>query len=76
VQEGIGSKCTKGTRGTRGDKTSSVDSSDARDVDHRGFGGGLGLGTPVVSYAPRPMLQVGISLVIIENSLCVAMLLK
>jgi len=22
-----------------------------------GFGGGLGLGTPVVSYAPLPMLQ-------------------
>lgn len=26
---------------------------------HRGFGGGgLGLGTPVVSYAPRPISQV------------------
>jgi len=36
----------------------------------RGFGGGFGLGTPVVSYAPRPMLQVGVSLVTMENSLC------
>jgi hypothetical protein len=34
-------------------------------LDHRSFGGGgLGFGTPVVSYAPRPMLQEDISLVI------------
>lgn len=32
----------------------------------RGFGGGLGLGTPVVSYAPRLMLIAMISLVIIR----------
>lgn len=34
--------------------------------DHRGFGGGFGLGTPVVSYAPRPMLQGDASLVIMR----------
>lgn len=34
--------------------------------DHRGLGGGgFGLSTPVVSYAPRPMLQGVDSLVII-----------
>ena len=33
---------------------------------YRGFGGGLGLGTPVVSYAPRPMLVKAISLVIMK----------
>ena len=34
---------------------------------HRGFvGGGFGFGTPVVSYAPRPMLQIGASLVIMR----------
>jgi hypothetical protein len=35
-------------------------------MDYRGFGGGLGFGTPVVSYAPRPMLTATISLVIME----------
>ena len=35
-----------------------------RRAGHRGFGGGFGFGTPVVSYAPRPILQVGDSLVI------------
>lgn len=36
---------------------------------YRGFvGGGFGLGTPVVSYAPLPMLIEVISLVIIEAS--------
>ena len=35
-----------------------------RRADHRGFGGGFGLGTPVVSYAPRPILQAVTSLVI------------
>ena len=30
-----------------------------------GFGGGLGFGTPVVSYAPLPMLNDMVSLVII-----------
>ena len=34
--------------------------------DSRGFGGGFGLGTPVVSYAPRPMLQGDASLVIMR----------
>lgn len=29
------------------------------------FGGGFGFGTPVVSYAPRPMLSDVLSLVII-----------
>ena len=24
-------------------------------MDYRGFGGGFGFGTPVVSYAPRPI---------------------
>ena len=33
---------------------------------HRGFGGGFGLGVPVVSYAPRPMLVATASLVIME----------
>lgn len=33
-------------------------------ADYRGFGGG-GFGIPVVSYAPRPMLQDCTSLVII-----------
>ena len=34
---------------------------------HRvGFGGGLGLGTPVVSYAPRPIFMNVVSLRIIE----------
>ena len=32
---------------------------------YRGFGGGFGGGTPVVSYAPRPMLSDDGSLVII-----------
>ena len=36
---------------------------------YRGFvGGGLGLGTPVVSYAPLPMLIEVVSLVIIKAS--------
>lgn len=34
---------------------------------YRGFGGGCGFGTPVVSYAPRPILDTVDSLVIIEN---------
>lgn len=33
---------------------------------YRGFGGGLGLGTPVVSYAPRPILVKAVSLVIMK----------
>lgn len=33
---------------------------------HRGFGGGFGFGTPVVSYAPRPMLSDVGSLVTME----------
>lgn len=33
---------------------------------YRGFGGGFGLGTPVVSYAPRPMLINTRSLVIMK----------
>ena len=33
---------------------------------YRGFGGGLGFGTPVVSYAPRPILSDVPSLVIME----------
>jgi hypothetical protein len=38
-------------------------------LDHRSFGGGgLGFGTPVVSYAPRPMLQEDISLVIMWDA--------
>lgn len=28
------------------------------DLVYFGFGGGFGLGTPVVSYAPLPMLQM------------------
>ena len=32
----------------------------------RGFGGGLGLGTPVVSYAPLPMFMMSFPLSIIE----------
>ena len=35
-------------------------------IYYRGFGGGFGLGTPVVSYAPRPILSKAISLVIIK----------
>ena len=36
---------------------------------YRGFVGfGVGLGTPVVSYAPLPMLIDSVSLVIIEAS--------
>lgn len=35
-------------------------------IYYRGFGGGFGLGTPVVSYAPRPILIKMISLVIIK----------
>lgn len=34
---------------------------------YRGFGGGCGFGTPVVSYAPRPILNAVDSRVIIEN---------
>jgi hypothetical protein len=37
-------------------------------LDHRRFGGGFGLGTPVVSYAPRPMLQGVASLVIMWDA--------
>jgi hypothetical protein len=38
-------------------------------LDHRGFGGGgFGFGTPVVSYAPRPMLQCVASLVIMLDA--------
>ena len=33
----------------------------------RGFGGGLGLGTPVVSYAPLPMFIMSSPLSIIEE---------
>ena len=36
---------------------------------YRGFGGGFGFGTPVVSYAPLPMLRVVcVGLVIMERS--------
>ena len=36
---------------------------------YRGFGGGgFGFGTPVVSYAPRPMLMYESSLVIMETA--------
>jgi hypothetical protein len=38
-------------------------------LGHRCFGGGgFGFGTPVVSYAPRPMLQGIASLVIMWNA--------
>lgn len=38
-------------------------------LDHRAFGGGgFGFGTPVVSYAPRPMLQCVASLVIMLDA--------
>lgn len=36
-----------------------------RETSYRGFGLGGGLGTPVVSYAPRPMLAIVFSLLII-----------
>lgn len=38
---------------------------------YRGLVGGLGFGTPVVSYAPRPMFIVaGVTLMIIEVWVC------
>ncbi|EDN09450.1 predicted protein [Histoplasma mississippiense (nom. inval.)] len=42
-----------------------IASFDAKLAGHRGFGGGCGLGTPVVSYAPLPMFVVDKSLRII-----------
>lgn len=42
----------------------------ARSYRYLGLGRGAGLGTPVVSYAPLPMLTDEISLVIIWNVGC------
>lgn len=41
---------------------------------YRGFGGGFGFGTPVVSYAPRPIFELEASLVIMVEDVNLGML--